>query len=111
MCTTSAIFNIEMAADRTQDTAVYTRERVHVKTVKTRLLFDGCTAKATGVDLDLISSSDDSLQPDVSAPVNANASENVNFIGARDAFWNAIVRPYLWPLPMIGDTKAMSGIW
>lgn len=105
----SAVYQLEMAADRSQDTAMYTRESDLVKTVKTRLLFYGCTAKPTRFDLDLISINDDSLQPDVSAPVNANASENVNYVGARNAFWNAMVRPYLWSPLMIGDTKAMSG--
>lgn len=46
----------------------------------------GCTAKLTRFDIDLISINDDSLQPDVSAPVNSNASENVKFLGARNAF-------------------------
>lgn len=42
-----AMFSVEMAADRTRDTAMYARECAVVRSVKTRLLLYGCTAKPT----------------------------------------------------------------
>lgn len=67
------------------------------------------TAKPTRFDLDLISIKDDLLQPDITPPVDDVSDENVSFIRARNAFWNAVIRPYLWSPMMIGDTKALSG--
>lgn len=99
---------LERSAAPTTSAATMPNASDLCKSINMKMLFYGATARPTKFAIDLIQIKEDYLHPD-STVTNAGTNGGVNYQVQRSAFWQTLLRPYMYSPLVTGDNNAVKG--
>lgn len=106
--TSSYPWVLENTAAPSSSTATVPNASDLLKSINMKMLFYGASAKPSKIAIDLISIKDDYLHPD-STDTSTSTNGNVNYGAQRSAFWQTLIRPYMYTPLVTGDAFAVKG--